>query len=212
MKRRSVVAIDGPAGAGKTTIAKRVASALGIPHVDTGAMYRAITLKALRLNIGVDNVRGLVDTLAETSIHVNGDQLFLDGEEVGDQLRSVEVTAQVSPYAAVPQLRRWMVALQRRAIDERGAVVEGRDIGTVVFEDAAVKVFLTASAEERARRRALEDGTTTVAALMARDDLDSQREASPLRASDDAVVIDTTGREIDEIVDEIVGLVRKHAS
>ncbi|MEO7804738.1 MAG: (d)CMP kinase [Actinomycetota bacterium] len=212
MKRGSVIAIDGPAGAGKTTIARRVASALGIPHVDTGAMYRAVTLKALRLDISVDNVEGLLLALTDTSIKVMGGQLFLDGEQVDEELRSPEVTAQVSPFAAVPQLRTWMVALQREVIDEQGGVVEGRDIGTVVFEDAALKVFLTASPQERARRRALEDETTTLASLAERDHLDSNRAVSPMRASDDALVIDTTGRDIDAIVDEIVELVRAHAS
>ena len=215
--RGLVVAIDGPAGAGKTTVATALARRLGLPHVDTGAMYRAITLKALRTGTPMDDGASLERLCERTEIALDAGRVLVDGEDVTAEIRSAAVTAAVSSVSAFPGLRRWMVVHQRRLLAEEGAVVEGRDIGSVVLPDADLKVYLTASPEQRAERRAAElqaaGGRRTadeiLTEILARDRLDSGREASPLSVAPDAVVVDSTDRSVDEVVDGILAMLRE---
>ena len=205
-----VVAIDGPAGSGKSTVARAVAKRLGVAYLDTGAMYRSVTFAALRDGVDPADGEALAKLAAGLDIQL-GDRVLVDGVDATAAIRGPEVTAVVSAVSAHPPVRTEMVRRQRSwAAEHGGGVAEGRDIGTVVFPDADVKVFLTASEEERARRRQQDDRTPDVTAVAAelarRDSLDSTRTASPLRPADDAVVIDTTGRTVDDVVDQVVGL------
>jgi cytidylate kinase len=195
-----LIAIDGPAGAGKSTVARAVADALGFTYLDTGAMYRCVALAELR---------GAGDPL-ECEIEL-GDEVTLDGEDVSDAIRTAEVSERASQVAARPEVRAHLVALQRDMIGRGDYVAEGRDIGTVVAPDAELKVFLTASPEERARRRAEQLGVDVAQVLAEqreRDMRDTTREHSPLQPADDAQRVDTTGLSIDEVVAKIAGLVR----
>ena len=212
-----VVAIDGPAGSGTSTIARGVADALSLRVLDTGAMYRTATLAALERGLDPADAGAVTAAARAADIVVgeNGeDAVRLDGRDVRAEIRGPAVTAAVSIVSAHPGVREVMVARQRDWIERHGGgVVEGRDIGTVVFPDAPVKVFLTASDEERARRRQRDEEAAArpaeVAdvrdALTRRDALDSARTTSPLRPANDALVIDTTGRTVDDVVGEIVG-------
>lgn len=211
-----IVAIDGPAGAGKSTIAQGVARRLGITRVDTGAIYRAVTLVALER--GIDGDGATAELLRTLDLRFEDARVFLGDREVTKEIRTPEVTREVSRVAAYPSVRQGLLELQRRLGRNHrvGAVLEGRDIGTVVFPDADVKVFLTATAEERARRRALEleeKGTPVpyeqvLEEIRVRDQKDSQREVAPLRMADDAITVDSTDKTIDEVCDEIAGIVR----
>ena len=195
-----LIAIDGPAGAGKSTVARAVADALGFTYLDTGAMYRAIALAELR---------GADDPLA-CEIEL-GDAVTLDGEDVSDAIRTAQVSERASQVAARPEVRAHLVGLQRSMIAGGDYVAEGRDIGTVVAPGAELKVFLTASPEERARRRAEQLGVDVEQVLAdqrARDTRDTTREHSPLQPAADAVRVDTTGLSIDEVVARIAGLVQ----
>ena len=201
-----VVAIDGPVGSGKSTVAKAVAQRLDLPYLESGAMYRVAALAALRT--GIDpGAEGAADALTDLVGQVDmelGEKVLLDGADVTADLRSQDVGRAVSAVAAMPGVRTELVRRQRQWVEEHGgAVVEGRDIGSVVFPDADLKVFLTASADERARRRELDE---TADDLARRDLLDSTRAVSPLIVPQGAVVVDTTSRPIDEVVDEIVAL------
>ena len=194
-----LIAIDGPAGAGKSTVARAVAAALGFTYLDSGAMYRCIALAELR---------GAADPLA-CAIALDGPVVTLDGEDVTTAIRTPEVSARASEVAARPEVRESLVERQRDLIANGDYVAEGRDIGTVVAPDAELKVFLTASPQERARRRAAELGVDPEAVLAdqaQRDERDSTREHSPLAAADDAVEVDTTGLEIEQVVQRIVDL------
>ncbi|HEX6596477.1 MAG TPA: (d)CMP kinase [Acidimicrobiales bacterium] len=194
-----VIAIDGPVGSGKSTVAKAVAERLGLEMLETGAMYRAVAAAALR--------RG-IEPGPETATDMARLARELDPTAAGEaDLRSAAVNRVVSAVAAQAEVRSELVALQRRWVTARGGgVVEGRDIGTVVFPEASVKVFLTASEEERARRRGADE---TAADIARRDELDSSRAVSPLVAAADALVIDSTGRSIDDVVDQIVEAVAR---
>jgi cytidylate kinase len=201
-----VVAIDGPVGSGKSTVAKAVARRLDLPYLESGAMYRVVALAAVRR--GIDpNAEGSAGEVAALAADVDmeiGPRIMVDGEDVTADLRSPEVGRVVSAVAAIPGVRTELVRRQREWVEEHGgAVVEGRDIGSVVFPDADLKVFLTASAEERARRRELDE---TPDDLARRDLIDSTRAVSPLIVPQGAVVVDTTDRPADEVVDEIVSL------
>lgn len=205
-----VIAIDGPAGSGKSTIARAVAETLGYVYLDTGAMYRAVTFAVLARGFKPSQGEAVTAVAREVRIEL-GPPVLVDGVDATTAIRGPEVTAAVSAVAAHPGVRTEMVRRQRALVAPLdGVVVEGRDITTVVFPDAEVKVFLTASADERAERRALQDAEPdagAVARAMARRDrLDSTREASPLRVADAAVVLDTTGSTIDEVVEEVLGL------
>jgi cytidylate kinase len=208
-----VVAIDGPSGSGKSTVGRGVADALGLHVLDTGAMYRSVTLAALRAGIDLADERACGELARAARIELEDEVVTLDGEDVSAEIRAPAVTAEVSTVSAHPEVRRELVARQRAWVERHGGgVVEGRDIGTVVFPGAAVKVFLTASDEERARRRQRDEEAAARPievgsvrdALARRDALDSSRAASPLRAADDALVLDTTGRGVEDVVAEIV--------
>ena len=199
-----VIAIDGPVGSGKSTIAKALGERLGLPVLETGAMYRAVAAAALRR--GIEPGPETVDALVEVArgVTIDADQrMLVHGEDVSAELRTPEVNRSVSAVSSEAAVRDELVGRQRAWADEHGGgVVEGRDIGTVVFPDADLKVFLTASEEERARRRNADEDA---ADLARRDRLDSTRSASPLKAAPDAVVIDSTGLSVDEVLEQIVG-------
>jgi CMP/dCMP kinase len=213
--RALVIAIDGPAGSGKSTVATGVARALGLRRLDTGAMYRALTLKAIRKGVAPDNDQALAEIARRTRFSYRDSQIVLDGQLVGDSIRQPEVSEMVSTVAAHPAVREELVRRQREMIGNGGVVVEGRDIGTVVCPDADLKVFLTASPDERARRRhqELSDAGVDISysslkrEQTRRDSLDTTREASPLVPASDAVTVDSTGKTAEEVVEEIVGLV-----
>jgi cytidylate kinase len=214
---KRVVAIDGPSGSGKSTVSRGVARALGLDVLDTGAMYRAVTLAALEAGVSLGDEDACAKVATDANLSVEHGVTTFDGRDVSSEIRGPQVTAAVSLVSAHPAVRRVLVERQRSWVDAHdGGVVEGRDIGTVVFPDAPVKVFLTASDEERARRRHRDE--TAAArdveveavreALQRRDHIDSSRTASPLRAADDAIEIDTTGRDVDDVVDDIVARFR----
>jgi len=214
-----VIALDGPSGTGKSTVAQAVAMRLGLRYLDTGATYRAVTLGALRAGIDPADAEGVARVAEAVTVGVSTDPhdlwVVLDGQRVDRQIRSGPVTAAVSPVSAVPRVRRRLVAEQRRLIGDGDIVVEGRDIGTVVAPDAPLKIFLTAAQDVRAHRRAQQDGpaaggdvAATAAALERRDRYDSARELSPLRPAEDAVHVDTTQLSIDEVVQRLVDLAR----
>ena len=211
-----VVAIDGPSGAGKSTVARGVAAELGLPVLDTGAMYRAVTLAVLEAGVDPTDADACAAVATRVAIDQRGAATWLDGREVSDEIRGPAVTAAVSTVSAYPAVRAVLVERQRAWADAAGGgVVEGRDIGTVVFPDAVVKAFLTASEEERARRRheeaSADDGTSVDAVradLDRRDRLDATRAASPLLAAPDALQIDTTDRPADAIVRDVVDAYR----
>lgn len=215
-----IVAIDGPAGAGKSTIAKGVAQALGISRVDTGAIYRTLTLLALER--GLEDEAQVVALLGELDLRFRGEQVLVGERDVSSAIRTPKVSASVSRISAMPGVRAGLLELQRRLgrADPHGALLEGRDIGTVVFPDAEVKIFLTASPEERARRR-LKDleaaGERTnhaevLAAIVARDAYDSSRPVAPLVPASDAITVDSTGKSLERVIEEICGLVRERLS
>lgn len=202
----TVIAIDGPAGSGKSTIAAALAQRLGLDHVDTGAYYRAAALAALRAGADVDDAEATLKVVRAARIERTAGRTQLDGEDVEEEIRDSEVTAAVSSVSRHPEVRAHLVSLQRAAVTG-GAVVEGRDAGTVVVPDARLKVWLTASPQERARRRAGQRGETDPEAIAAhaadierRDRLDAKQMAR----ADDAVEMDTTGRDIDQILDDLI--------
>jgi cytidylate kinase len=198
-----VIAIDGPAGAGKSTVARAVAAALGFTYLDTGAMYRCVALASLRRQVAP------ADVAARTQLCV-GDRVLLGGEDVTEAIRMPEVSERASQVAADPAVRRAMVEQQRLLLSSGDWVAEGRDIGTVVAPDAELKVFLTADPAERARRRAAELGVdqhTVMAQQAIRDERDQSRDYSPLRPADGAVQLDTTGLTLEQVVERVVSLV-----
>jgi|GEM_PF-66298 len=206
-----VIAIDGPAGAGKSTVTRALARHLGFTYLDTGAMYRSVTLAVLEQRADPDD-HGEIARIADgVEIGFRGGKVYLGDRDVTAAIRSPNVTEATPHIAAFPEVRSAMVKRQRQLFTEGAYVAEGRDMGTVVAPDAPLKIYLTASPEERARRRSLETGEPVTEVLMAieeRDELDSGRKLSALKAAEDAVVIDTTGRSIDEVVEELAGLAR----
>ena len=207
-----VIAIDGPAGAGKSTVAKGVARALGFTYLDSGAMYRAVALAALDRGIEPDDGARLGELAWDLNIDFQGDTIRLDGKPVEGRIRSPEVTIAASRVSVHPQVRQAMVKRQRELIAAGNYVAEGRDIGTVVSPDSPLKVFLTANEEERARRRAAESGesvTQVQEAIRDRDARDRERADSPLLAAEESVDIDTTDLSPDQVVERIVALARE---
>lgn len=203
-----IVAIDGPGGTGKSTVSKTVAELTGLPHLDTGAFYRAATLAGVRAGV-TDAEDGLIALVARTQFDQRDGRMYLDGQDVSNEIRGEEVTSAVSSVAAVPRIREILVQHQRQWVKERGdrAVVEGRDIGSVVFPEADVKIYLDATPEMRAQRRAAETGDDVddvLEDLHRRDGVDSRRAASPLTIPIGAIVIDTTELTIDEVVSEVI--------
>jgi cytidylate kinase len=213
----SVVAIDGPAGAGKSTVARAVAHRLGFEFLDTGAMYRAIALAALEKGIDLEDDVALTALVDEVDIDLQGDVVTLNGRDVSKVIRGPEVTAAVSKVAAVEGVRRAMAAMQRARAIAGNVVIEGRDIGSAVVPAADIKIFLTASKDERALRRARQLGLATdesslqelARTIEDRDRADAERKASPFVKANDAVVVDSTGKDIDTIVDEIAKAARR---
>ena len=207
----NVVAIDGPGGSGKSTVASKVAEATGLSYLDTGAMYRAIAFAVLQRGVDPADWNAVTQILGSIELEIGPNEVFVDGVDATDAIRGAAVTTHVSAVAANPAVREELVRMQQEWIGQRcGGVLEGRDIGTVVAPTAALKVFLTASVHERARRRALESGAETElveAELIRRDAADSEREASPLVPANDAIEIDTTDKSIDDVVALIVELV-----
>lgn len=221
-----VVALDGPSGTGKSTVARRLATVLGTGYLDTGAMYRAVTLAVLRAGVTMDDVAAVTLTVAQCRLAVATDPanpgVELDGEDVSAEIRGEPVTAAVSAVSAVPDIRDLLVGEQRRVIDAAvsdggGLIVEGRDIGTVVAPDAGLKVYLTASSEARASRRSRQDAgagraasvEATHADVRRRDHADSTRATSPLRAAPDAVTLDTTRLDARTVVARLLTMVEE---
>ncbi|MEI6725312.1 MAG: (d)CMP kinase [Actinomycetes bacterium] len=212
----TVVAIDGPVGSGKSTVARRVAARLGYVYLDTGAMYRAVGLLATEAGVPLDDEPAVLAAAAAAPLHFDGDgRLFAGGRDISGEIRTLEMAAAASRVSVLPGVRSMLVSEQRRFAADADIVMEGRDIGTNVFPDAAVKVFLTARPEVRAARRAAElreagddvDDGQVLAALLERDRRDSTRAVAPLRVAADAVEVDTSGMSLDEVVDAVVGLV-----
>jgi cytidylate kinase len=221
-RARPVVAIDGPAGAGKSTVARRLAARLGFTLVDTGALYRAVALASRRADIAWDDEPAVVEVarriVAARALELlphpdKGVKVLLDGEDVSDAIRAADMGMGASRVSAIGGVREALFQLQRQAGERGGVVLEGRDIGTVVFPDAEVKFFLTASPEVRAKRRFDElvmrgervDYDETLADVHRRDQQDSTRPIAPLKQADDAVLIDSSGRPVDEVVEEMAG-------
>lgn len=224
-----IVAIDGPSGSGKSSVARAVAARCDLTYLDTGAMYRSVALACLGRGVDPEDAEAAAEVARAIRIEFapseGGQRVLVDGEDATEAIRTPEVERAVSAVSAVPAVREAMVALQRRAGEGTGVVAEGRDIGTVVFPAAEVKVFLSASPEARARRRAVQRGGGNLATgevvavdpeaekavledLVRRDGLDSSREASPLRAAEDAVRIDSSELSFEEVVERVVELVR----
>jgi cytidylate kinase len=212
-----IIAIDGPSGAGKGTVARSIASALGCRHVDSGAMYRAVGWKALRDAVPLDQEDAVAALAGHSTIEVTSTLVRVDGHDVTRAIRTPEIDRAAAAVARLPKVRATLVERQRELGRSGGIVMEGRDIGTVVFPQADVKIYLDASTVERARRRASDPAHTGVPAevsevatlLTQRDELDRTRAASPLYPADDAVVVDTTGKTIEEVVGEVMGVIRR---
>ncbi len=205
------IAIDGPSAAGKSTISKQLAKKLGMTHLDTGAMYRCLALKAIRQGISQQNEKDLVKCLNETEICLESDRVFLDGEEVTKIIREPEVSIGASNISKWAKVRQEMVARQQFLAKEKGFIMDGRDIGTVVLPDAKLKIFLVASVKARAKRRFLEEQQKNssitleevVKAMEERDRQDETRSASPLKQARDAVRIDCSDMTIEEVVEKV---------
>jgi cytidylate kinase len=213
-----VIAIDGPAGAGKSTVAQKVAAHLGLTYVDSGATYRAAALKVLQSGVPPDDEQHVAKLIAQTEIRITTDGLqsrvWMDGQEVTEKIRTPEVTLAAAQVSRLPEVRAKLIAVQRGFATGRGVVMEGRDIGTVVFPNAALKIFLRADPEERARRRLKQDTKDGRAATLEqtareiahRDQLDAERKISPLVAAADAYQIDSTDLLADQVVEQILDL------
>ncbi|MCR4336312.1 MAG: (d)CMP kinase [Candidatus Omnitrophica bacterium] len=225
MRKMIIITIDGPAGAGKSTIAKALARRLGISYLDTGAMYRALTFKALRHQINLEDEAALVDLAHQTTIDLQQDQearlkVLLDGEDVSEEIRSLEVTNNTFYIARAPGVREIMVAWQREIGEHHAIVAEGRDVGTVVFPKATCKFYLDADFEERSRRRIQElkdkgkmvDETQLKEELQTRDHKDFTRQVGPLKKAEDAVVIDSTGLSIEDVAGKMMEYIQARKS
>lgn len=210
-----VIAIDGPAGAGKSTIARRLAARLGFTYIDSGAMYRAVALWALRQNLDPRDMHRMEQLAQAASIQLEGARVLLNGEDVTEAIRQTGVSAAASVVAAIPGVRRALVEKQRALGAQTNVVMEGRDIGSVVFPDADLKIFLDADSQERARRRALEsEGEPELVSheMRERDQRDRTRTEAPLTQAPDAVYLDSTQRSIEEVEQSILRLVRARLS
>ncbi|SHE92499.1 (d)CMP kinase [Clostridium fallax] len=210
------VAIDGPAGAGKSTIAKIVAKDLNLMYINTGSMYRAVTLKALEKNISAENVEEVCKLVETLEMHFENDELILNGENVNSKLTMPEISKNVSAFASIKEVRQILVKLQREMSTKYNVIMDGRDIGTVVLKDASYKFFLTASAEERANRRFKElkekgldvNYEEILKDIIDRDYKDTHRKVDPLVKASDAIEIDTTGLNINEVVKNIESYIK----
>jgi len=209
------VAIDGPAGAGKSTIAKIIGEKFNLMYINTGAMYRAVTLKAMNANVSESNVDDLVRIVESLEMHFEEDHLFVNKEDLTDMINMPVISNNVSRYAAVPEIREILVKLQQNIAKKFNVVMDGRDIGTVVLADAPFKFYLTASSKERAKRRYEEltskgievDYNTILSEIEKRDYIDIHREVTPLIKADDAIEIDSSALDINGVVETIVGYI-----
>ncbi|MFH0876623.1 MAG: (d)CMP kinase [Candidatus Omnitrophota bacterium] len=225
LRLKPIIAIDGPAGSGKSTVAKRVAQKLGLFYIDTGAMYRCLALKAQMTKVKPEDLAHLIDLACNLDIRMHYDsqtealQVVLDGKDVTEDIRKPAITRDVSTIAKIKEVRQHMVGLQRKLAEGKNAILEGRDITTVVFPDAYKKFYLDASAEERIKRRYLELREKNLPVetdevkndITNRDQLDTMREHSPLRRAPDAVYLDTTHMTIDEVVNAVILQIQKPA-
>jgi cytidylate kinase len=206
-----VIAIDGPAGAGKSTVAKRLSIKLGYTHIDSGSLFRAITYIVIKLGIDINDVEAIIHHTKNSTIDFMNNSIYLNGVDISAEIRENAVNTKVSYIAMIPEIRDIVVNIQRKIAANKNVVVDGRDIGTTVFPRAFIKFFLTASIEERARRRyneLLDKEKFTLEEIkkqiIERDYIDTNREASPLRQAEDAILIDTSGKNVDEVVSEML--------
>lgn len=213
-----MIAIDGPAGAGKSTIAKQLADNINYTYIDSGAMYRALTLKVIETNTSMSDMNGIIEISKKVDIDFKDKSIYLDGKVVDKQIREDQVNRNVSIVAAIPDVRKNMVEIQRKISIGKNVVMDGRDVGTVIFPNAFVKLFITASLEERAMRRYAEiEATDKLVDLQdiknqieKRDYTDMNREDSPLIQANDAVLIDTSGKSIEEVLQEVKNYLSLH--
>lgn len=217
MNKLKTVAIDGPAGAGKSTIAKIIGKNFDLMYINTGSMYRAVTLKALENNISAEEIDKLLEMINGMEMHFDNDELILNGENINSQITMPNISKNVSAFASIREVRQKLVELMRKMASKYSVIMDGRDIGTVVLKDANYKFFLTASAEERADRRFKElkekglevNYDEILQDIIKRDYLDSNREVDPLRKAEDAIEIDTTGIGINRVVEKISSYMEK---
>ena len=209
-----IIAVDGPAGSGKSTISKLLAKELGLVYLDTGAMYRLFTLKMLKENVSFSDNDKINELLEKLNINIENDKFYLDDEDVSEEIRKTDVAENVSKTAAIKEVREKMVNLQREFSKSKDVILDGRDIGTVVFPEADIKIFLVADPRERAERRFKElkakgeniSLDSIYENILKRDKLDSTRENSPLKKANDAIEVDTTGKNIEEVKNIILNL------
>jgi cytidylate kinase len=214
-----IIAIDGPSGAGKGTVARAIARDLGYRHIDSGAMYRAVGWQALQDRVPFEDEAAVTELAARSSIELTDSSVRIDGRDITREIRTPEIDHAATAVARLPRVRAVLVERQRHLGAQGGVVMEGRDIGTVVFPHADVKIYLDASPEERARRRASDPAHTggpaavsEVATMLTdRDEQDRTRQASPLYVAPDAVIVDTTGKSVTEVVDEVLQVVRRES-
>ncbi|MBU3159213.1 (d)CMP kinase [Clostridium frigoris] len=212
------IAIDGPAGAGKSTIAKMIGKKFNLMYINTGAMYRAVTLKAMDANISEKNIRDLVELVESLEMHFVEDRLYVNNEDLTNMINMPNISNNVSKYAAVPEIRKILVKLQKDIAKKYNVIMDGRDIGTVVLKDATFKFYLTASSEERAKRRYEElmskgidvDCNTILNDIIKRDFIDTHREVNPLTKASDAIEIDSSALDIDGVVNVIVSYINSN--
>ncbi|EIW01190.1 LOW QUALITY PROTEIN: cytidylate kinase [Thermoanaerobacter siderophilus SR4] len=211
------IAIDGPAGAGKSTVAKKLAKLLNYTYIDTGAMYRAITYKAIQQGVNLIEENKIADIVQSADIILEEEKFFLDGKDISEEIRKPEVSEKVSLVSKIPKVREILVQKQRKIAEGKNVVMDGRDIGTVVLPDAQFKFFLTASLEERAKRRYRELKTKNVNVsyyevlkeIENRDTIDSQRDTSPLKIAEDSIVIDTTYLSEEEVLEKLYNIIKE---
>ena len=203
------VAIDGPSGSGKSSVAKAIANKLGLLHLDTGGMYRTLGYKIIKDNLSLENIE---ESLKNLDLKIINKKFFLDGEDVSEKIRSNEVSKMASKVSSIKSVREYMVNLQREISSDHDVILDGRDIGTVVFPNAEVKIYLTATPEIRAKRRYLEDGSVSyekiLEDILKRDYDDSHREHSPLKIADGAKIIDTDNLNFEEVVEKIIEVIK----
>lgn len=214
--KKIAIAVDGPAGAGKSTIAREVAKRLGITYIDTGAMYRAVALNVLRNNVDINDDIQINRLIDQTDIAIKDGRVYLNGEDVSGKIRDREISSLSSPVSAIPYVRKKLVEMQRKLAQCQSVIMDGRDIGTNVLKDADIKIFLTASIDERSKRRYLElknkgsdvDLESVKSEIIKRDETDRNRKINPLRPADDAMIIDTTGRGVEDVINEILDIIK----
>lgn len=210
-----IVAIDGPAGSGKGTVTKIIAEKKNLQYIDTGAMYRCVALKMLEEKISLEDIKNIEQILDNIEIDLKGSKVFLNGKEVTKEIRSVEVSNFTSPVSTIGFIREKMVELQRTLAKGKDVIMEGRDIGTVVFPDADVKIYLDATSEERAKRRVEQNKQNGISSnynqilkdIIERDNRDMNREISPLRKAEDAILVDTTSLTIEDVVEKVSDII-----